>query len=87
MQKQSPKTCVDHQVDIGTDGKLILLVTCLYKPMKIERRFGKHGSKDNHTELGNKKVSVTINKHDGHGCKDDNGDQRKMLKLVTDVPK
>jgi hypothetical protein len=53
--------------------------------MNIERRFGKHGSKDNHSELGNKKISDKITKHGGLGCKGNNGEYRSIVRLVIEV--
>jgi hypothetical protein len=53
--------------------------------MNIERRFGKHGNRDNHSELGNKKISGKITKHGGHGYKGNNDDYRNMVRLVTEV--
>jgi hypothetical protein len=53
--------------------------------MNIERRFGKHGNRDNHSEQNNKKISGKIIKHGGHGYKGNNDDYRNMVRLVTEV--
>jgi hypothetical protein len=53
--------------------------------MNIERRFGKHGSRDNHSELGNKKISGKFTKRGGIGCKGNNDDYRNIVRLLAEV--
>jgi len=52
--------------------------------MNIEGRFGKHGSRDNNGELGNK-ISGKSTKYGDLGCKVNNGKCRSIVRLVIEV--